>query len=180
MKQRLLKGCLGFAAVVAVAIFGSSGPAHAVNIGTLSIGTPFADVIQSPGGSFSKDFDFHLNDTNTQVTLLASAQAQTSPHFDVDALTISLFDASNNLIATGSGVPLADFDSFEETGVSLASGDYIVRVFGSSPPGFRAFVNVALAANDFKTPIPGAVLMLLTALGGLGGIGAVRRYFLAA
>jgi hypothetical protein len=179
MKQRLLKGCLGFAAVVAVAVFGSSGPAHAVNIGTLQVGTPFADVIESAGGSFSRQYDFHLK-TDTDVTLLASAQAQTSAHFDVNALTISLFTASNIPIDSASGVPLAAFDSFEDTGVSLAEGDYFVRVFGSSPPGFEAFVNVALAANDFKTPIPGAVLMLLTALGGLGGIGAVRRYFLAA
>lgn len=178
MKRRLLKGCLGLAALVAVAIFSSSGPAHAINIGTLSVGTPFADVIQSPAGGFSKDYNFHL-DANTEVTLLASAQAQTSDHFGVDALTISLFDSASNLLASASGVPLAAFDSFDQTGVSLVDGDYFVRVVGNSPPGFKAFINVALVANDFipAAPIPGAVIMLLTALGGLGGIGAVRRYF---
>ena len=177
MKRKLLKGCLGLAALVAVAIVSSSGPAHAISIGTLAIGTPFDDVIQSDSGPFSRQYDFHL-DGNTEVTLLASAEGQTSGHFSVDALSISLFDSAANLIASASGVPEAEFDSLAQTGVSLADGDYFVRVVGNAPPPFRAFVSVDLAANDFSpTPIPGAVIMLLTALGGLGGIGAVRRYF---
>jgi len=165
------------AAFLAAAIFISSGPAHAVSIGTLVVGTPYADVIQSGSGNFNRQYDFHLNG-GTQLTLLASSQAQTSDHFKVDALTISLFDASNVLLATASGIPLAAFDSFDQTGVSLLSGDYIVRVFGHAPAGFNTFVKVSLAANDFvaQTPIPGAALMLLTALGGLGGIGALRKY----
>jgi hypothetical protein len=180
MMRKLLKAGLGLAALMAVGIISSSGPAYAINIGTLTVGTPFADVIQSGSGPFSRQYDFHLSSPNTQVTLLASAQAQTSDHFKVDALTISLFDSASNLLATASGVPVADFDSFEETGTSLVSGDYFVRVVGNAPPTFRAFVKVSLAANDFvqgAVPIPGAVLMLLTALGGLGGIGAIRRYF---
>jgi hypothetical protein len=179
MMQKPLKGCLGLAALLLAAICISSGPAHAVSIGTLPIGTPFADVIESPGPNFSRDYNFHL-EANTEVTVLADAQAQTSDHFAVNALTISLFDAAHTLLATDTGVPLASFDSLNQTGVGLAEGDYLLRVFGTVPPTFRAFVKVALAANASgatATPIPGAVIMLLTALGGLGSLGAIRRYF---
>jgi hypothetical protein len=178
MNRNLLKGCLGLAALVAVAIVSSSGPAHAINIGTLSVGTPFTDVINEPDGDFVRQYDFHL-DANTEVTLLASAHAQTSDHFGVDSLSIALFDSASTLIAQGVGGPLAAFDSFDQTGLSLVDGDYFVKVVGHAPPGFKAFVNVALVVNDFipgSVPIPGAVILLLTALGGLGGMGAVRRY----
>jgi hypothetical protein len=177
MQRSLLRSIFGLAVLASAATFGTAGPAHAVSIGTLSVGTPFAAVIQSLGPSFSRDYTFHL-DADTEVTLLASAQAQTSDHFGVSSLTISLFDATNALIATDSGVPLASFDSFDQTGISLADGDYMLSVFGTVPPTFKAFINVALVANDFvaPTPIPGAVLLLLTALGGLGGAGLLRKH----
>jgi hypothetical protein len=172
-----MKACLAVAAVLSVAIFSSSGPAQALNIGTLAVGTPYADVIQSAGPNFSRDYNFHL-DASTEVTILASAQAQTSANFGVNALTISLFDSSSTQLATDSGVPLASFDSFDQSGISLLGGDYLLRVFGTVPAGFKAFINVALVPNDFiaATPIPGALLLLFTALGGLGGAGILRKH----
>ena len=177
MQGNLTRSLFGLAALVSVAVFGPSNAAQAVSIGTLNVGTPFSDVIESPGPTFSQDYDFHL-DAHSQLTVVAAAQAQASSNFSVDALTISLFDASNTLIATDSAVPLASFDSFDQSGISLVEGDYVIRVFGDVTPGFSAFVNVAIAANDFAaiTPIPGALVMLLTALGGLGGAGVMRRY----
>ena len=111
MPGNLTRSLFGLAALVSVAVFGLSNAAQAVSIGTLNVGTPFSDVIESPGPSFSQDYDFHL-DAHSQLTVLATAQAQASSNFSVDALTISLFDASNALIATDSAVPLASFDSF--------------------------------------------------------------------
>jgi len=176
MQGNLTRSIFGLAALVSAAVFGPSNAAHAVSIGTLDVGTPYADVIESAGPSFSRDYDFHL-DAHSQLTVLAAAQAQASSNFSVDALTISLFDAGNALIATDSAVPLASFDSFDQSGISLVAGNYLIRVFGDVTPGFNAFVNVAIAANDFATtPIPGALILLLTALGGLGGAGAIRRY----
>jgi hypothetical protein len=176
MQRNLTRRLFGLAALVSVALFGLSNAAQAISIGTLNVGTPYADVIESPGPTFSQDYDFHLDD-HSQLTVLAAAQSQQSSNFSVDALTISLFDAANTLIATDSAVPLASFDSFGQSGVSLAAGDYVIRVFGDVTPGFNAFVNVAIAANDFAVaPIPGALVMLLTALGGLGGAGVMRRY----
>jgi hypothetical protein len=176
MKRSVVKTCFSAAAVLALAIGVFGRPANATNIGTLDVGSSYSDTIKSDGPTFTRDYNFHLNSAGTQVTLLATSLSQTSPSFGVDDMTIKLFDSANNLITSATGAPIAFFDSFAKTGLSLSAGDYLFTVFGDVTAGKEAFVSVSLAANSIAgAPIPGSVLMLLTSLGVLGGFALHRR-----
>jgi len=175
MMQTVMKSCLGLFAVLALATGLLATPAAATSIGTLSAGSSFTDTIQSNGPTFSQDYSFHLDGTATGLTILATAIAQSKGAFGVDDMKISLFDAANNLIAFATGAPLAGLDSFDQSGLALGAGDYLLNIFGDVTKGKQAFVSVAIAANNVAaTPIPGAGLMLLTGIGGIGGL-AIRR-----
>jgi hypothetical protein len=176
MKLTVVRSCLGLAAVLALAIGLSARPAHATNIGTLAVGTSYADTIKSAGPTFARDYDFHLDGTATGVSLLATGLGQTSPSFGIDSMTIQLFNSANSLITSASGAPIAFFDSFAKTGIALGAGDYLLKVFGDVTAGKQAFVSVSLAANNVAaTPIPASGLMLLTGIGALGVAGFRRR-----
>jgi hypothetical protein len=180
MKPSVIKSCLSVLAALALVVGVAAAPAKATTIGTLAAGSSFSDTISSSGPTFTKDYDFHLDGSATGLTLLATAFGQTSPAEGVDLLKISLFDSAHNLITSASGVPIAFFDSFAQTGIALAAGDYVFNVFGQVTAGKHAFVSVSLAANSVSgVPIPAAGLMLLTGFIALGGL-ALRRHRLSA
>jgi hypothetical protein len=175
MKQTVIRTCLGLAAGLALAAGISIAPAAATNIGTLAVGTPYSDTITSSGPTFANDYTFHLDGTSSGVTVLGNGQGQHSGSFNIDSITVELFDSASHLLASATGTTLASFDSFAQSGSALGAGDYLFKVFGDVHPGKSAFVLVSLAANNVAaTPIPAAGLMLLTGLGVLGGV-AVRR-----
>ena len=176
MKYTVMKSCLSLVAVLTLTIGMAARPANATAIGTLAAGSSFSDTISSNGPTFSKDYDFHLGSSANGLTLLASAFGQSSTTQGVDSLKISLFDSAHNLITFATGVPIAFFDSFNQTGFALAAGDYVFNVFGQVTAGKKAFVSVSLAANNIsETPIPGTGLMLLTGCVALGGVALRRR-----
>jgi len=165
-------------AAIGLAIF-SAAPASAVTIGNIAPGQSFSDTISSHGPTFSKDYSFHLTGAGG-LTVLASAQSEQSKGFGVDSITVALFDATMNPITSVSGTPAAFLDSLAKTGIALAAGDYILEVFGDVTAGKQAFLNVAIAANNVAaTPIPQSVLMFLTGLTALGGLGYGRRRWLS-
>jgi hypothetical protein len=162
--------------VLALTIAVSAIPAHATNIGTLAVGSSYSDTIKSNGPTFTQDYDFHLDGTGAGLTVLATALGQTSSSFGVDLLKISLFDSASNLIATATGAPLVGFDSFAQSALALAPGNYLFTVFGDVTAGKKAFVSISLAANDIThAPIPASGLMMLTGLVGLGGLALRSR-----
>jgi hypothetical protein len=158
---------------VALGIGIGACPAQAVSIGVLPADTAYADTIESPGPTFSRDYEFELTGS-AQLTVLATALSQTSPEFGVDLMEIALYDGANNLIASASGAPSAFLDSLAQTGIPLGAGAYLFTIFGEVTAGKQAFVSLSLAANSV-VPIPAAGLLLLTGLGALGGISAWRR-----
>jgi hypothetical protein len=173
--QTVIRSCLGLAAGLVLALGISVAPAAATNIGTLAVGTPYSDSITSSGATFGNDYNFHLDGTASGVTVLGNGQGQSSGGFNIDSITVELFDSASNLLASATGTTLAAFDSFAQSGTALGAGDYLFKVFGDVHPGKEAFVVVSLAANNVaSTPIPAGGLMLLTGLGVLGGV-AVRR-----
>src|SRR5258707_12705630 len=111
MKQTVIRRCLSLVAVLALTIGVSAMPANATNIGTLAVGSSFSDTIASNGPTFTQDYNFHLDGTGAELTVLATALSQTSGTFGVDLLKISLFDSASNLIASASRAPLVGFDS---------------------------------------------------------------------
>src|SRR5256885_3289668 len=155
MKQTLMKSCLSLVAGLALAMGVSVLPAHATSIGTLGVGSSYSDTIKSEGPTFSQDYNFHLDGTATGVTILATSLSQSSKHFGVDAMDISLFDSASNLIASASGAPLIGFDSFAQSGLALGAGDYLFRILGTVTAGKSAFVSISLPANYLgEAPIP--------------------------
>jgi hypothetical protein len=174
MKRLLLSGFLGLVALFTLAIGFAPNPAHATTIGVLPIGGSYSDTISSGGPTFSRDYNFELVGAGTDLTILATAFGQTSPDHGVDLLQIALYDSASNLIASASGTPIAFFDSFAQSGISLGAGAYLFTVFGQVTAGKQAFVLISLAANHV-TPIPAAGLMMLTGLGALGGLAWRRR-----
>ena len=176
MVRILMKSCLGLFAVLALAIGILAKPAAATSIGTLAAGSSFSDTITSNGPSFSQDYSFHLDGTATGLTILATAIAQSGGAFGVDSMKITLMDAANHVIAFATGVPLVGLDSFNQSGLALGAGDYLLNILGDVTPGKQAFVSVALAANNVAdAPIPAAGLMLLTGMGAAGGLALRRR-----
>jgi hypothetical protein len=151
-------------------------PAQAVNIGTLNVGSHFSDVIQSTGPTYTRDYNFHLNNTAEGMTILATGFGQTHPGFQVNSVNINLFDAAATLLASATGATLASLDSSFQTGGGLPGGDYLLRIFGDVTPGKKAFVSVSIAANSTNVvPVPGAIVLALTGIGAVGGLALHRR-----
>jgi hypothetical protein len=176
MKRIILGRLLGLAALLTLATGIATHPAQAVTVGVLPVGGSYSSTISSNGPTFSRDYNFELAPGTNNVTILATAISQTSFSFGVDSLELALYDSANNLLASASGVPIAGFDSFAQSGIGLGAGSYLLSVFGNVTAGKHAFVSIALAANQINAvPIPAAGLMLLTGLGALGGLALRRR-----
>jgi hypothetical protein len=173
MKCAAFSRSFGFVALLTLAA-GLAAPAQSATVGLLSVGDSYSNTITSSGPTFSRDYSFELAGDPMGITVLATAFGQTSPTNGVDLLEISLYDSASHLLASASGTPLAFFDSFNQSGVALGAGAYLLTVMGQVTAGKTAFVSVSLAANAAETPIPAAGLLLLTGVGVLGGI-AVRR-----
>jgi hypothetical protein len=172
--QRVFGSLLGFMLTLAIGL--AAVPAQAVTIGVLPVGGSYSDTISSSGPTFSRDYNFSLAGGANNVSILATAFGQSSSDFGVDLLKIALYDSSSNLIASGSGTPIAWFDSFSQSGIALGAGAYLFSVFGQVTAGKDAFVSISLAANQINAvPIPAAGLMLLSGLGALGGLALRRR-----
>jgi len=172
MKRATVGTCFGFFALLLLGL-GIAPSAQATSIGVLATGDSYSDTISSSGPTFNRSYDFELAGAS-DLTILATALGQTSSNHGVDNLTISLYDSASNLIAQASGDPIAFFDSFDQSGIMLGAGAYLFTVFGEVTAGKQAFVSISLAANHV-TPIPAAGLLMLTALGALGGVAARRR-----
>jgi hypothetical protein len=179
LKPIAMKFSLGLAGLMVLAMATLAMPAYATtttDIGTLGVGKSFSDTIQSPGPAIGHDYTFHLDKTVSGVTVLATALGQNGGSFGLDSVTISLFDAAHDLIASATGASLASLDSFLSSGLALKAGDYLFTVLGDVTAGKQGFLSVSLAANNVAaTPIPAAGLMLVTGLGALGGVAFRRR-----
>jgi hypothetical protein len=175
MKSTFLKSCLSLVAVLALAIGVSARPAEATTIGTLAAGSSYSDTIKSNGPTFSRDYHFTLANSANGLTVLATGISQTGSGYGVDSMKIALYDSANHLIASATGAPLVGFDSFAQSGLALAAGNYLFTVLGNVTAGEKAFVSISLAANNVgQVPLPATGLMLLTGFGALGGL-AIRR-----
>lgn len=85
------------------------------------------------------------------------------PFFNITGLAIT---SASPTLTGGVGGP------FSFAGV-LVAGDYLVHVTGNAVGTLGGLVSVALTAT--QTPIPGALLLFVTALGGMAGFARLRR-----
>jgi len=78
------------------------------------------------------------------------------------------------LTATFLGNPLSlDINGNFSLAGMLAAGDYLIHVAGTTSGFFGGVYNISVAAAT--TPIPGALLLFMTAIGGMVGFAGLRR-----
>jgi hypothetical protein len=137
-------------------------------------------AIFSNGGNNFDEFHAVLSDVDPKNTVL---------YFDHDPDMYKHFDnatppneiPNDNLIDIGNATPFISAGSSNGSGVgvhldSLDAGIYYLRLFGVSQTGSIGSFAGQLSVNAVAaTPVPPALLMFLTALGGLGLTGLIRR-----
>jgi hypothetical protein len=137
---------------------------------------PLGDITHSTADSFGGDLGFFQPPTafSDNVTFHLSA-----PQFVTGNLTdieisfgpFNLLDITG-LTATFNGNPLTlDPSGNFSLGAMLAAGDYFITIAGPTAGFFGGAYHIELTA----TPIPAAMLLFVSAIGGLAGFAGLRR-----
>lgn len=171
MKRILIAVALSLLALSALS---SSAAAATIDLGTLHPNTAREGRVEHLAAgltSFDDFITFELAAFAPSVTgtLLAEESGDLG---ELLLLTIDLFNTEQpgQSLGTFSGLPDPDFFY-----LSLAAGDYFLHVQGDSQPGGGVYDFVIRNGNPAVIPIPPALLLFATALGGLGLIGYKRR-----
>jgi hypothetical protein len=160
-------------AVLAIASMQVSANAATIPLGNITdstgstFGGQFSLFVPVP---FSDDITFHIdNESTISGSLVNLAVDVTLPGFG----TFSILDITG-LSATLLGNPLT-LDSngnFSYAGV-LAAGDYLIQITGTTAGILGGAYHFAVTAAT--TPIPGALILFITAIGGMAGFAGWRR-----
>jgi len=128
------------------------------------------DVTDTSNNSFGGELGFFLPPTpiadDIEFTLSAPAVVTgTLTNIALGFGPFSLLDISGLTVSFG-GTPLTldPSGNFTIAGM-LAAGSYLLEITGTTAGFFGGAYNIAVSAT---TPIPGALLLFITALGGLG------------
>lgn len=169
----------GFLSVASAAP--SSAQIFISDLGTISVpGTAIFGNPDTINGTFDNDFLFTL-DTPAPRGAADVIEIELLPTFEIDQFTVSLFEADTSAgpppVATGPALGSQDSSLIfppDTHGAVLAFpaldvGSYILNVTGSAIGGQGG----SYAGNIALAPLPGAALVLASALIGLA---AVRRY----
>jgi len=145
-----------------LAIVGTQVSAQATTFGLGDVTNSTVNQNAGPSaGPVSLDITFTLSH-ESDVTLTLS-NLFVPGFFDITSFSAG----STDLTLSGSlGGP------FSFAGV-LVAGNYLIHVTGSAVGSLGGLVNVALTAA--QTPIPGALLLFITAIGGMAGFAGLRR-----
>jgi hypothetical protein len=169
--KRFMMALVG--AVLAVAGMQASAKAATIPLGDItdSSNTAF-------GGSLafffpaavSDDITFHVsNESFVSGNLLNLPFSVTIPHVG----SFALLDISG-LAATFNGNPLTlDASGNFSIAGALAAGDYLIHIAGATAGILGGVYHISVAAAT--TPIPGALLLFVTAIGGMAGFARFRR-----
>ena len=115
------------------------------------------------GVAFSDDVTFHLSAPQFVSGTLTNIQFNIGP--------FNLLDIAG-LTATFNGNPLTlDPSGNFSLGGLLAAGDYLITIAGTTAGFFGGAYHIELTA----TPIPAALLLFVSAIGGLAGFAGLRR-----
>jgi hypothetical protein len=155
-------------AVMAIAATQVSAKAATIDLGdvTDSSNDGFGGALGffQPATAIADDIKFTL----TAAALVSGTINNIDVHFGpFTLLGISGFTASFN----GTPLTLAPDGSFSIAGM-LAAGDYLIHIVGTTSGFFGGAYYAQVAA---ATPIPGALLLFVTAIGGMAGFTSLRR-----
>lgn len=119
-----------------------------------------------PPTAISDDITFTVTGPSAVTGNLTNIQIGFGPFSLLDITGLTATFLGNPLTLDGSG-------NFSIAGI-LAAGDYLIHIAGTTAGFFGGayYVSVAAAAT---TPIPGALLLFMTAIGGMAGFGSMRR-----
>jgi len=169
--KRLMMVLVG--AVLAIASMQVSAKAATIPLGDITdstndgFGGSLAFFFPAP---VSDDITFHLSNASfVSGNLVNLPFSVTLPHFG----TIPILDITG-LAATFNGNPLTldPSGNFSIAGM-LAAGDYLIHITGTTAGILGGVYHVAVTAAT--TPIPGALLLFVTAMGGMAGFMRLRR-----
>ncbi len=134
-------------------ITGTSGDTYGGALGFFQPPTPINDSVK-----------FTLSDTAVVTGTLSNIVFFIGPFplLDISGLTLKLGATVLTLDPSG---------NFSIPGM-LAAGDYFLTITGTTAGFFGGAYNIAVTAT---TPIPGALLLFMTAIGGMAGFAGLRR-----
>lgn len=160
---------------------GRGASALPIDLGTLTSGNAVAFSFSATAtGWSSQDFTFKLTAPSVVVTTATNIMAPGI--FEAVNFNIQLSGPGGFAVGILAGPPLVKvLNAFDILGSLAAPGSYTLfiemyrdPVAPGAPAGLIAGSVVAASAVA-TTPIPGAVLMLLTGMGALGGLAWRRR-----
>jgi hypothetical protein len=168
MRQSFIAGAVALAAVVGTAL-----PASAVtfNLGTINEGTTQLPFDNTVTGSFSDSYLFTLSNTAT-----FQRAAVTDSFSQISNFAIQLFNAVGSVPTSfvpgqvASSIP--GFGAAETGPSPLAAGTYALVVTGTAGAPTLYSGNATFQVSPI--PIPGALVMMGSALAGLAGFRALR------
>jgi hypothetical protein len=147
----------------ALAMTGAQVSAKAATIFDLGDVTNSATNQNAGPASGPVDLDVKFSLTKESDVTLSLSNFVIGGFFDIANFSATSSDLT---LSGGLGGP------FSFAGV-LVAGDYLVHVTGTAIGSLGGLVHVALSAT--QTPIPGALLLFVTAIGGMAGFAGLRR-----
>jgi hypothetical protein len=169
------------AVVLAFSLGGRAASALPIDLGTLTSGNAVAFSFNTTATSWTyQDFTFAL--TAPSVVVATGTNVLAPGVFNALGFSLQLTGPGGLAVGLFGDPPLVKvLNTFDITGSLLIPGSYTLQVGiyrDPASPGAPAglIAGSVVAANAVATtPIPGAVLMLLTGMGALGGVALRRR-----
>jgi hypothetical protein len=162
-----------FASVVLVGLGRGPAAASTFDLGTITPGDDTTGVVANFGtgiASFEDTIKFSLSFIST--SLVGAIRDISFGGVDSANFQLDLFNDSDPATSLGTFTDLSG-TTLAFSYLNLAAGDYFFRVMGNTGPGGNIY-RYRFAAGT-EVPIPPALLLFATAMGGLGFIGYRRR-----
>ena len=162
-----------FASLMVVGLAGRPAGASTFDLGTITPGDDTKGMVANFGTgivSFEDTIKFSLSFIST--SLVGKIRDIAFGGVDSANFQLDLFNASNPATSVGTFNDLSG-TTLAFSYLNLAAGDYFFRVMGNTGPGGNIYKYRFVAGTE--VPLPPALLLFATAMGGLGLIGYRRR-----
>jgi hypothetical protein len=162
-----------FASLLVLGLAGRPAAASTFDLGTITPGDNTTGFVANFGTgivSFEDTIQFSLSFIST--SLVGAIQDISFGGVDSANFQLDLFNESDPATSLGTFTDLSG-TALAFSYLNLAAGDYFFRVMGDTGPGGNIYKYRFVAGTE--VPIPAALLLFATALGGLGFMGYRRR-----
>lgn len=161
------------AGLVVVGLAGRPAAASTFDLGTITPGDETKGVVANFGtGIVSFEDTIKVSLTFISTSLVGAIKDISFGGVDSANFQLDLFNESDPATSLGTFTDLSG-TALAFSYLNLAAGDYFFRVMGDTGPGGNIYKYRFVAGTE--VPIPGALLLFATAVGGLGLVGYRRR-----